>query len=598
MAAMRRGGKTRIEAALVLSAGLAGLLAAGGAVGSRRDPSPRSDSTGSRRLEGTRPTALVRADYVDRRTAALRRDAPDAWISAALRRGITGSRSLLTPEFYARRNFVPAWSVEGRVGPGALSLLKAVCAAADEALNPRDYRVDRIAGLLAAALRSRAGPSPDLLADLDLLLTDAFFLYASHLARGKVDQETVLPEWAAPPRDEDLLGRLESVTLGRESAESVLRCLAPSHPSYRRLLKAREDYRSLAARGGWPAVPEGPGLRPGDKGKRVKALRARLLAGGDLGVEEAGRGRASVYSEELAAAVAKSQKRHGLAVTGEADGATLVALAVPVETRLRQIEANIERWRWLRHELGTRHIIVNIADFHLEAVEDGATSFRMKIVVGNASWQTPGFSADLTYFVVNPFWNTPGNVLARELINYIRADPKYLEANGMTLLRPSPEGEREMLREDIDWRAVDRGRINFRLRQNPGPANVLGRVKFMLPNPYDVYLHDTPYQEDFGQSLRAFSHGCIRIEKPLDLALWLVAGDRRRSAAALREAFASAIDLYVKLRERLPVHVTYATAWADADGTVEFREDVYGRDEPLRAALEAPPPDDRAPMRH
>ncbi len=505
--------------------------------------------------------------------------------------------SLLTPEFYGRRDFLPAWSAGGRVRAGALSLLKAVCRIEREALNPRDYRADAIAGLLSEALRpGRAAPA-EVLAELDLLLTDAFFVGSSHLARGKIDQETLLPDWASPPRDIDLLGRLEAAVLGREPVDSAFFCPAPSHPAYRQLLEARADYRIFAAGGGWPAVPEGPGLKPGDKGKRVRALRARLLAGRDLGAAEARRGRTSVYGEGLAAAVAGFQKRHGLAATGEADEATLAALAVPAATRLRQIEANIERWRWLRRDLGSRHIIVNTADFHLEAVENGATSFRMKIVVGNASWQTPVFSADMTHFVVNPFWNTPQNVLARELINYIRADPKYLETNGMVLLRPAPDGEREIPREEIDWRAVDRGRIAFRLRQNPGPANVLGRIKFMLPNPYDVFLHDTPYREDFDKSVRAFSHGCIRIEKPNDLALWLLAGDRHWSAGKLDRAFASAADLTVKVAERVPVHVVYATAWADADGTVEFREDLYGRDEPLRAALEAPPPARRSPGR-
>lgn len=529
--------------------------------------------------------------------AAARVDDADARTSAFLRRGLPGALSLLTRDFYVRRDFLPAWSSGGRMRPEALTLLTALCRLEEEALNPRDYRVEAIAGLLYEALRPGRPASPELFAELDLLLTDAFFVGSSHLARGKVDQDTLLPDWSSPPREADIPARLEDSLLGREPVDQALLCLSPSHPAYRRLVKVRADYRVLAAEGGWPAIPRGPGLKRGDKGKRVRALRARLRAGGDLGAAEARRGRTSVYGDELAAAVAGFQKRHGLAATGEADEATLASLAVPAATRLRQIEANLERWRWLRRDLGARHIVVNIADFHLEAVENGAASFRMKIVVGNASWQTPVFSADMTHFVVNPYWNTPENVLARELINYIRADPKYLESNGMTLLRPAPDGEREMLREEIDWRAVDRGRIAFRLRQDPGPANVLGRIKFMLPNPYDVYLHDTPYREDFGKSVRAFSHGCIRIEKPEDLALWLLAGDRRWSAEKLDRALASLTDLTVKVAGRVPVHVTYATAWADADGTVEFREDVYGRDESLRAALEAPPPARRTPGR-
>jgi len=537
-------------------------------------------SAGSHAALGTAPQDPVR-DWI----AAALVEAPPVPIA------ISGSDvlySALVPGFYEKRQFRPAWSVAGRIRPEAWSLRRAILDARAEGLEPTDYHLGRIEDLAAQALRPSLATAL-VLADLDLLLTDAFFLYASHLLRGKVDPDSGAPDWSSPPRDMDLAALLQDALSGRDPAV-ILRCLAPQHPFYRGLKRLREKYRAAAASGGWGRVPDGPDLRPGDKDGRVRALRERLAASGDLAAAEARRGKKAVLDEPLVAAVKRFQTRHGLPPSGVVDAATLNDLNVPREKRMNQVEANLERWRWLRHDLGPHYIFVNTADFMLDVVRDARPALRMKIVAGMEMWPTPAFSADMAYLVLNPFWNMPPNVLAREIINYIRGDKNYLASNGMRLFRRYDGEEVELDPKDIDWPAVDAGMIGFRVRQDPGPANVLGRIKFMLPNRYDIYLHDTPYQEDFGKETRTFSHGCIRVEKPLELAADLLGGNAAWPKEKLELAMKDAVDMTVMLDERVPVHITYCTVWVGADGTAQFRDDIYGRDERLLAALRAAPP--------
>jgi murein L,D-transpeptidase YcbB/YkuD len=496
--------------------------------------------------------------------------------------------SALVPGFYEARQFQPAWSAGGRIRAEAWSLRRAILGARAEGLEPADYHLERIEDLAAQALRPAAATAI-VLADLDLLLTDAFFVYGAHLLRGKVDPDSGAPDWSSPPPEANLPALLESALAGRDPA-GLLACLAPQHPFYRDLKRLREGFRAAAAKGGWGSVPPGPDLKPGDRDRRVRALRERLAASGDLAESEARPGKKPVFDAALTDAVKGFQARHGLAPTGTVDAATLADLNVPAAKRLEQVEANLERWRWLRHELGPHHILVNTADFMLDVVKEGRPALRMKIVAGMEMWPTPAFSADMAYLVLNPYWNTPPNVLAREIIHYIRDDKDYLARNGMRLLRPIEGQEVELDPREVDWRAVDAGLIGFRVRQDPGPANVLGRIKFMLPNRYDIYLHDTPYQEDFGKETRTFSHGCIRVEKPLELAADLLNGNPAWTRDKLELALEDAVDLTVVLDKRVPVHITYCTVWVGEDGTVQVRDDIYGRDESLYAALRAAPP--------
>jgi murein L,D-transpeptidase YcbB/YkuD len=264
-------------------------------------------------------------------------------------------------------------------------------------------------------------------------------------------------------------------------------------------------------------------------------------------------------------------------------------LNVPAAERARQIALNMERWRWLPSDFGAAYVLVDVSAFDLAVFEHGVELMRMKIVAGTTAWPTPCFASIMTDFVVNPSWLAPQSVLVKELVNYMKADPNYLPSNKMFLFRGWGEEEFLLDPKAIDFGAVTAANLDFHLVQMPGPANVLGRFKFSHPNRYDIYLHDTPYQSDFGQAVRTFSHGCIRIARPLEFALFLLGGNRYWTAERLLAKADSEEEGMVPVRRRVDVIVFSGTAWPLVDGSIHFRPDIYFADGWLAAALEDRP---------
>jgi murein L,D-transpeptidase YcbB/YkuD len=354
-----------------------------------------------------------------------------------------------------------------------------------------------------------------------------------------------------------------------------------AHAGYLRLCEALTHYRQVEARGGWVAVPDGPTLRLGSRGERVEALRRRLVQASIADVEDvadvvdaasplpaapAPAGPpppADLFDKPLAAAVQAFQERHGLDADGVAGPVTLRTLAEPASAHIHQIEINLERWRWLPRDLGERYVMVNIAGFGLEAVEDGRTVLEMKVIVGKPYTRTPLFSGLMTRVILNPSWYVPNSIISKEIAPRLGRDPGYLRRENFEVL-PSRDGR-------------------LALRQRPGPNNSLGRIKFLFPNRFNVYLHDTPSRSLFNRTVRTFSHGCIRIEKPLDLAQWVLGPEW--SGEAIQAAVAAGRERTVAVLRPVQVHVVYWTAWVDAAGTLQIRTDVYGRD---KLAVQAP----------
>jgi murein L,D-transpeptidase YcbB/YkuD len=441
--------------------------------------------------------------------------------------------SLLTPRFYARRNFRPAWSDDNGLVPGrAESLLAALSASTLEGLDPCDYRLD-----LAQALVFKANVGrkpfrklpPRFLAELDLVLTDAFFVYAAHLADGKVNPETELIQGNGAGQGGGLIELCENA-LAANQVEPALLGLRPQHDFYIGLRNALRDYRDRFCGLGDAA----------DESSEVKTA-ARLTP--------------------------------------------LDAQRKLLRQKVRTIVLNMERWRWLPRSLGRRFILVDAAAFDLLVGEDGRIPMTMKVVVGSVPWQTPILSALITGFILNPSWNCTSNIFYKELINYIRADKNYLPGNKMVILQGWGDEERELDPAAMDWPNVNPSTYpDLHLRQLAGPLNILGRLKFIMPNKLDIYLHDTPYQDDFKQKARIFSHGCIRAEKPFDLAAYLA-----RSPLWTKDKLLAVIDgideRKVYFSEPVPIYVNYCTAWPGTDGKVEFRDDIYGIDGKLAAVL-------------
>ena len=368
--------------------------------------------------------------------------------------------------------------------------------------------------------------------------------------------------------------------------------LRPPRPGYIGLQDALIRYRDLAQNGGWPKIPAGATLRKGDRGERVHLLRNRLRLTGDLDPSAAED--PSLLNDAVETAVRRFQRRHGLKDDGIVGRDTLAALNVPVDERVRQIELNMERWRWIPHDLGDRHILVNIPDYKLRVVDNSVTAMEMRIVVGKEYKATPVFSGSIKSLEVNPYWNIPHGIAVEEILPKIRKDPHYLAKQGIRVFQGWRKNAPEIDPATVDWDQVTDRNFTFKLRQDPGPLNPLGRVKFIFPNKFAVYLHDTSTRGSFQNSTRGFSHGCIRVERPLDLAEYLLRDDRGRTREAISGAFESNVRETIPLRQPVPIHILYWTAWVDdKGGTVHFRNDIYERDPPLDMALEEGPPSAR-----
>jgi L,D-transpeptidase YcbB len=501
--------------------------------------------------------------------------------------------SSVIPVFYQRRGFAPAWSKGDGPLPQADSLIATIRESEREGLKPRDYHLDTIESLLSDRKEKRVVKTPfdpEKEADLDLLLTDAFLLYGSHLLSGRVDPETLHADWIAHSPSADLATLLQSALDGNK-VESSLKELRPAGPGYTGLQDALFRYRNIEQNGGWPRIPDGSTLRKGDRGERVSLLRKRLGITGDL--DPSAVEAPPLFDDAVETAIRRFQQRNGLADDGVVGRYTLATLNVPAGERVRQIELNMERWRWIPHDLGYRHILVNIPDFHLRVVEGDKTVLEMRIVVGKEYTATPVFSGTIKYLEVNPYWNIPRSIAIEEILPKIRKDPDYPAKQGIRVFRDWREDAPEIDPATIDWDRVTDRSFSFKLRQDPGPLNPLGRVKFIFPNRFAVYLHDTPARGLFQNLARGQSHGCIRVEKPLDLAMYLLSEDSRRTREALAQTIDSGVPEVISLGDPIRVHILYWTAWVDAGGTVNFRNDIYERDPPLDMALKEGPPSAR-----
>lgn len=491
----------------------------------------------------------------------------------------------MLPLAYRSRQYLPFW-IDGSLRlEAAEALAEAIGRAGEDGLVPSDYHLAAIHDLLAEICERLSVNElipVDWWADLDLVLSDAFLIYGSHLAAGRVDPETLYTDWRIDPRTLKLLPFLvQAASTG--DVERALNQLRPTHGGYANLRNALVRLHALAAAGGWPVLALQPMLRPGDRGSAVYALRCRLDVSDD--VDPSATADPSVFDATLVAAVNRFQRRHGLKADGIVGPDTYARLNVSVQRRIRQVGLNLERWRWLPHHLGNRYIIVNTADFTLNAIDNGRLALTMRVVVGRPARRSPVFSAKMGHLVINPYWNVPTTIAVEDILPKVQKDVAHLNRQGIRVFRSWNAVAPEVDPATVNWQAYHADRFPFGLRQDPGPQNALGRIKFMFPNEFAVYLHDTPDRALFEQVQRDLSSGCIRVEAPVALADFVLAGDDRWTSETLQEVIEIGETKTIRIDHPIPVHLLYMTAWTDESGSLQFRGDIYGLDDGLARAL-------------
>lgn len=486
----------------------------------------------------------------------------------------------LTRQFYERRETAPAWITGTSPGPQMAALISALHATENDGLDPQLYNVSLLDQRRRDAEKgflTKKGFNPAEAGALDAWLTYLYLKLASDLADGLSDLAQADPNWQIRGEKFDPVEHLDKALEDHRVAES-LADLTPENPQYLALRQALSDYRAQAAKGGWPHVPAKLKLRPGQKSPQVAIVAKRLAASGDYTGNVPSNGQSVGYGHALQEAVKRFQRRHGLTDDGIVGAGVVAEMNVPIETRIRQIELNLERWRWLPRSLGTRYILVNIPEYLLEVWDRGKVPVTMKVVVGKADTPTPIFNDEMTYVVFSPYWNVPPDIAQGETLPELLKDPGFLDRANMEVI--------DKAGQPVDPSTIDlEDPAQYRFRQRPGTGNSLGLVKFMFPNQYNVYLHDTPADSLFARASRSFSHGCVRVEQPEALAAYVLADQPEWTPDRIREAMNAEEERTVKLRSPLPVYLGYWTARVSADGAVQFRKDVYGIDARQTARL-------------
>ena len=484
--------------------------------------------------------------------------------------------------FYEADQFQPRWQDPARLD----QLIAAIADLQYDGLDPADYHVATLQSF-RSDLRGGKSLAPADQADLELVATDAMMLALYHLYVGKVDPEKLSSQWnfSARPLDVEAgLERFRQALAAGEIEESFERA-RPQHAWYQRGRERLKEYRALQAAGGWSPISAGPTIEPGMSDPRVPALRYRLTVTKDLeGTLEAPTPPYdTVYDPALEAAVKRFQQRHGLTSDGAVGPGTLQALNVPVSTRIDQIRVNLERSRWVLHELHGNFVLVDVAGFYVSYFRDDEPVWTSKVIVGRPYRETPIFKSTITYVVFNPTWTIPSGILVKDKLPVIKRDPGYLKRNNIRVIDSSG---REVDPRSVNWNRYGAGRLPpYQLRQDPGDDNALGLVKIMFPNQYSVYLHDTPSKSLFDKDERTFSSGCIRVQKAFELAELVLDDPSRWNQATMAEVVAAKAMKTVNLAKPVPVLLLYWTAQPTPDGQVLFRNDIYGRDPPTLAAL-------------
>lgn len=475
---------------------------------------------------------------------------------------------------YSSRNFMPLWVRDEFPTHTSIIVAERLAGAHRLGLQPSRYY-----GRLLRQLSTQSFENQ--LIEFELLMTDSVISYLYDIAHGTTEPPPPGAGWHLQRARLDV-GKVASEFFnGAMSLRDAVESLHPTSDRFYRLLNSLREYLAIAETGGWTVVSDGPQLAYGDRSPRVSELRQRLWVSGDISsgtVQDS-----ELFDSDVLQALIQFQSRHGLETDGVLGPQSLKALNVPVEQRIEQINLNLDRWRWLSRDLGYSNIIVNTAGYDMTVTLNGSVAMNMNVIIGKPRHATPLFSDTMDHLVYNPSWFVPKSI-TRKLLHTEASNPGYLLRNNFEVRNqstnlPVPFSDLTPFDKDPEFFTA-----KYWLRQLPGSDNALGNLKFMFPNKFSIYLHDTNTPELFEMSDRAFSHGCIRLEQPQQLAELLLAAEGK-SAAEISHYQALDYSKKVRLSNKLPIHLTYQTAWVSDDGSINFRNDIYKHDNHTLAQL-------------
>jgi murein L,D-transpeptidase YcbB/YkuD len=499
--------------------------------------------------------------------------------------------------FYRERDYAPAWLDGDRPAPRARALLASFDALEAQGLVLADYRVAElrtlveqldqapVAGAQAPAAGAQA-PAPTVAteraAQFEILFSHAVLRASRDLTGGRIADQRLPVDQRPQLRPIDGFGALTRLSLVEDAAAAFAE-QAPRGEAYAGLVRALAEYRRLVAAGGWPSVPEGRTLEPNTRDPRIVAVRRRLAVtdGAAMPAQNAER-----YDAELQAAVKRFQRRHGFNEDARIGRATVAAMNVTAEARLRQVEANLDRMRGLPPPGSDPEIFVNVPEFRLRVIQNGQELMTMAVIVGREARGTPPLSSRIVEIIINPNWTVPPKLAREDMLPHLQRDPDYLTSRNIRVYRRGSMQEVNIA--SVNWNAVQPEQMNsYLIRQEPGPRNALGRLRFTLINTPSIYLHDTPDRHYFQRDQRSLSSGCIRVEQPMELALFILRNNPTPwTQERIDQVIAGGERRSVPVTQSIPVHLVYNTAWLAADGTIAFREDLYGFDDLIARGVE------------
>ena len=474
---------------------------------------------------------------------------------------------------YERNDFKPYW-FEDSFNESAMQLKDVLVNIEKEGLNPKLYKVEFLKKFF-----NKEDLSLEEKAIADIFLTNSFYLLTSHFSNGVLEPENLEEEWLSVKKELKVKEYLEKA-IQKQDVKNSLYSLIPQNERYSKLKDKLKLLNEIKNDGGWTKVETTQNLKPGMSGESIRKLKIRLKQSRDFNGEID-----EEYDDELEKSVINFQKRYGLTPDGIAGPNTFKALNRDIKELIKIVEINLERLRWLPKTYEDNYIFTNIADFTLQVYENKEKALEMSVIVGKEQRSTPVFSSKLSYIVLNPYWTVPRSIAVEDKLPLIKKDIDYIPKNNFTVFKFIAGKIVEQNYKEINWEDLNKNNFNYYLRQDPGPSNALGRVKFMFPNKFSVYLHDTPNKELFSQTERDFSSGCIRLEEPFKLAEYLLQKNNNWDLKKINDILETNKETTVHLTQKLPIHIVYMTAWVNEQGELQIRNDIYSRDKRLISAF-------------